>query len=304
MSRIEFMRELESLLSDIPIEERKEAIQYYNDYFEDAGEDHEEEIIKELGSPARIAGIIKADLSLSGEEHENRGYFTEKGYQDTVYTDEKYEIIKTAKHDGEENANRGASTGETGNKDQGYSNNRYGYTSGTGQNGNSQAGYNQSGYHQNGSSQSGYRQTGNSQAGNSQAGNQGATGQSQPRNNTNIALIILLAIFAIPIGIPIMFAIFGTFFGLIAASFGIVIGFGAAGVAMIAVGLALFFVGIVQINIPLALLISCGAGLVVFGLGILFLLFSVMICKKLIPALIRGITALCRLPFKNRSVTV
>ena len=287
MSRNEFLRELEGLLSDSPLDERNEAIKYYNDYFEDAGEDHEEEIIKELGSPARVAGIIKADLSLSGEEHENRGYFTEKGFQDTVYADEKYEIIKTPKPAGEESKHQEASIGQTGSGAQSFTGSGNGYAYGHSQTGNSQTGNNQSG----------------DQSGNNR-GYQGASGSGQTKtNNTNVALLVLLAIFAIPIGIPMVFAIFGTLFGLIAAVFGIVIGFGAAGVAMIAAGGAIFIIGIVQINVPFALLVLCGIGLVVFGLGVLFLLSSIMICKKLIPAIIRGIVGLCRIPFRNRSVT-
>lgn len=292
MSRVEFMRELEGLLSDIPLEERNEAINYYNDYFEDAGEDHEEEIIKELISPSRVAGIIKADLNLSGEEHENRGYFTEKGYQDTVYTDEKYEIIKTPKPAGDESTKQESSADQTGSRTQSFTGagNRFSYGSAQSQEWNNRAG-NQTG-----------NQAGN-QTGNQTGYNQGTAGSGQSRtNNTNIALLILLAIFAIPIGIPMVFAIFGTLFGLICAVFGIVIGFGAVGVAMVASGAALFIIGIVQINVPYALLVLCGCGLVVFGLGVLFLLSSIMLCKKLIPAMIRGIVSLCRLPFRNRRV--
>ena len=42
----------ESLLSDIPLEERNEALKYYNDYFDDAGvimreHNHELELLKE-----------------------------------------------------------------------------------------------------------------------------------------------------------------------------------------------------------------------------------------------------------------
>ena len=37
MNRDRFMKELEMLLSDISAEERAEALQYYNDYFDDAG---------------------------------------------------------------------------------------------------------------------------------------------------------------------------------------------------------------------------------------------------------------------------
>lgn len=32
MNRIEFMTELAALLQDVPVEERREAMQYYNDY--------------------------------------------------------------------------------------------------------------------------------------------------------------------------------------------------------------------------------------------------------------------------------
>jgi hypothetical protein len=96
MTKLEFLKELESLLPDIPLEEREEALQYYNGYFEDAGEDNEEVIMKELGSPSKVAAIIKADLNSNATDRESRGYFTEKGYQDTIYKEEKYEIIGTA----------------------------------------------------------------------------------------------------------------------------------------------------------------------------------------------------------------
>ena len=62
MNRNEFMRRLEILLSDISKEERDEALQYYRDYFEDAGAEHEAEVIRELESPEKVAETIKADL--------------------------------------------------------------------------------------------------------------------------------------------------------------------------------------------------------------------------------------------------
>ena len=37
MNRARFIKELERLLLDLPAGERKEALQYYNDYFDDAG---------------------------------------------------------------------------------------------------------------------------------------------------------------------------------------------------------------------------------------------------------------------------
>ncbi len=264
MSRIEFMKELEGLLSDIPIDERNEALQYYNGYFEDAGEEHEEEILKELVSPARVAGIIKADLNLNNEDHENRGYFTEKGFQDTVYADEKYELMKSAKQ-GKEDSNTGSNYKQVGDGQgpSGNGNKAYDYQIGT--NGTTD--------HQAGTNGSNQKQT----------------------NNTNLVLLVLVAILASPLILPF----FGVMFGLVAAIFGIIFAFGAVGVAMIAVGITVFAIGIFQIQIPVALLALSGSGLLIFGLGVLFLLCSTILCKKILPAMIKGFVELCRLPFKK-----
>ena len=59
---------MEALLRDIPENERREALEYYNNYFEDAGPDSESEIIQELGSPRKVADSIKRDLF--GENYE------------------------------------------------------------------------------------------------------------------------------------------------------------------------------------------------------------------------------------------
>ena len=48
MNRTEYMRELDALLHGISKEEREEAMQYYNDYFDDAGSENEEKVIEEL----------------------------------------------------------------------------------------------------------------------------------------------------------------------------------------------------------------------------------------------------------------
>ena len=76
MSRWEFMRQLEELLSDISPNEREEALQYYNDYFNDAGRENEQEVIAALGSPEQVAGIVREGLEDGGSQ----GEFTEKGF--------------------------------------------------------------------------------------------------------------------------------------------------------------------------------------------------------------------------------
>ena len=79
MSREEFMRQLEKLLMDVSEEEKREALSYYRSYFEDAGEENEERILKELESPEKVAATIKADL---GMEQPRSGAFTEHGFED------------------------------------------------------------------------------------------------------------------------------------------------------------------------------------------------------------------------------
>ena len=66
MNRAEFIRQLECLLQSIPDAERQEALQYYNDYFDDAGDENEQDVIEALGNPARVAENIKRDLLESG----------------------------------------------------------------------------------------------------------------------------------------------------------------------------------------------------------------------------------------------
>lgn len=65
LDRQEFMRQLEQLLLFVPIQEKEEALQYYNDYFEDAGPEREQEVIASLGSPEKIAENIKRDINQS-----------------------------------------------------------------------------------------------------------------------------------------------------------------------------------------------------------------------------------------------
>lgn len=62
MSKAEFMRELERLLQNIPENERVEALNYYEEYFSDAGEENEQKVLEELESPEKVADNIKDGL--------------------------------------------------------------------------------------------------------------------------------------------------------------------------------------------------------------------------------------------------
>lgn len=70
MSKEAFIRRLRELLAGLPQSEAEEAIQYYEDYFADAGEENEAKVIEELGSPEKVAANIRADLGMAGTQGE------------------------------------------------------------------------------------------------------------------------------------------------------------------------------------------------------------------------------------------
>ena len=58
MNRKEFMERLEQLLWSLSPDERSDALKYYNDYFDDAGPEREQDVIRELISPEAVAKSI------------------------------------------------------------------------------------------------------------------------------------------------------------------------------------------------------------------------------------------------------
>ena len=65
MTREEYFICLESYLKNLSYEEFKEAIKYYEDYFDEAGPENEQDVIEKLGSPKQLAETI---LSSEGVE--------------------------------------------------------------------------------------------------------------------------------------------------------------------------------------------------------------------------------------------
>ncbi len=66
MNRSDFFKRLEQGLSKVSKEEREAALDYYHEYFDDAGAENEQKVIEELGSPAQIAARIRADAAVKG----------------------------------------------------------------------------------------------------------------------------------------------------------------------------------------------------------------------------------------------
>ncbi len=62
MNRQQFLDQLAAELISLAPEERDEAMKFYVEYLDEAGPEKEEEVLNELGSPQKVAAIIRANL--------------------------------------------------------------------------------------------------------------------------------------------------------------------------------------------------------------------------------------------------
>lgn len=63
MNRIEFLQRLEQALREMPVEERRRAMEYYENYFDEAGAENEEEVLRTLGAPEKVAADILREFT-------------------------------------------------------------------------------------------------------------------------------------------------------------------------------------------------------------------------------------------------
>lgn len=268
MNRADFMKNLSELLADVPPTEREEAIQYYNDYFDDAGEENEQSVIASLGTPQQLADTIRAGLTDGG----NAGEFTEKGF--SGYEPKKSnEVVKL---------NSADENGGSGNRD-----------SYNGQNNRSnQNAYSNQGYYSNQNTYDNQGYNSNQSYNNNQGGTAAKPYKKQMSGGT-LVLIVILCILASPILLGVGGGLLGAVIGIFGGLFGIVIGFGAAAVALIVVGVCLLVYGIVlTFGMPLAGLCLIGAGMICMAIGLFCLWLTVLVCGGLIPVIAKGIAKL------------
>ena len=330
MNRAEFMRRLTELLGDVAPTEREEAIQYYNDYFDDAGEENESGVIASLGTPEELARTIKAGLNDGG----NSGEFTESGF--SGYTQmPKDEIVKVQDEDAAGRTDTGAgqadaayseAAGSGGAQGSGefrgtqsgngyYEGAYYKRPEGDGVYGGRQDTRNyRNPYEESGSRESSagrtygqntsYEQSGNYGTGTSyeQSGNYG-TGTSygqgkaakEPMSGGMIALIVVLAVLTSPVWIGLLGGFLAVAAGLIAVLFALFLTFLIIGVVFIVVAIALLVTGVTLLfSAPLAALCVIGCGLVLFALGLVGIWVMVALAGLAIPAFVRGIVSLCQ----------
>lgn len=89
MNRAEFMSRLDALLVGIPWREREEALQYYNDYFDDAGAENEQDVIRALVSPEKVAENIRREAGIEqGYSEASRPEYEVTEYREVPVTTE------------------------------------------------------------------------------------------------------------------------------------------------------------------------------------------------------------------------
>ena len=295
MNKKLFLDELHRLLSDLPPEERNQAIKYYEDYFEDAGPENEQAILKELGSPQELADQIKAptqddiEYGQGSSFHRSAAYpefYAQKEQSDSQNeNDSAFKQTKDGFQQGHQQAGNGFNNNgyrQTGN---GFNNNSYQQAGNGFSNNNNNNYYKQAG---NGFNNNGYRQTGNGFNNNSyqQAAN-GYNSHYQQQSTRKVAWIVLFALLAITIGLPCLSVLFGILLAIFSVIVSIVLAlFGTGGGLMIG-GIASFFGSffMTAASGTGAVLFTMGIGLVLFAIGALIIWIGVLFCIRFLPAL-------------------
>lgn len=226
MTRAAFMEKLKELLSDLSESEREEVLTYYEEYFEDAGEENEQAVIESLGSPKKVARIIKEGLKDSQGE---QGEFTEHGFSG---------------YDQEEKEELGQPEGK-----KSFLRKRSGLSGGW------------------------------------------------------LLLLVILAVFAFPILIPVASAVIAVIFAIIIAIAAVLFAVLIAGIALVIAAGCLLLGGIAMLFHAAGTgVLLLGLGLVSGGIGILLTILGVMIVGKVVPVVIRWIVKVLQKLFKKQEV--
>lgn len=286
MNKDIFLRDLDRFLSDIPQEEREQALKYYEDYFEDAGPENEQQVIQELGSPIELAKQIKASNQENIEYGQGNDFHRASSYPD-LYTQRQFQGYQNT---GNQNYQ---STGSQYNRNQNYQNTRSQYNGNQSyQNARSQ--YNGNQNYQNANAQ--YNNTGNGYfQGNTQY-QQTEQKKSWSQDPGKIALVIVLAILAIPVGIPLISTVFALIVSIFAVCFALILtvfvlggGLAISGIASTVAAFTLF-----PVHGAASSILVAGIGLVLLAVGIFIFWFAIWFCIKFFPAAANVLVKCCR----------
>lgn len=291
MTKYEFLGDLSRLLKDLPEEERKQALHYYEDYFADAGEDNEQEVLNELGSPENIAELIKADSP------------DEITYGDgaSTHATAPLQPYKAAGPEHSENVSGNASyvTPDSTQNDRSQSDNNWHSMTGD-PSGNQHMNGDSSGNQQ---SNTGYMNGGASQnntSGAKQSAGNRSSGLFSGMDNTNLIIMIIVLVVTSPIWGSVLLGIASFLLGLLGALVGIfaslILGGGGSAIGGI-VAIAAGFIALLAGHAASGVL-TIGVGCLLFSLGSTFCYLGVFLAIRLIPLLWRQLGRLwdwCRI---------
>lgn len=299
MTKYEFLGDLSRLLKDLPEEERKQALHYYEDYFADAGEDNEQEVLNELGSPENIAELIKADSP------------DEITYGDgaSTHATAPLQPYKAAAPEHSENVSGNASdvTPDSTQTDRSQSDNNWHSMTGD-PSGNQHMNGDSSGNQQ---SNTGYT-NGSASHSNASGANQSTCSRSSGlfsgMDNTNLIIMIIVLVVTSPIWGSALLGIASFLLGLLGALVGIfaalVLGGGGSaisGIVAIVAGFIALFAGHAASGV-----LTIGVGCLLFSLGSAFCYLGVFLAIRLIPLLWRQLGRLwdwCRIKLLGKEAS-
>lgn len=291
MDRAIFMEQLERLLLDLSEEERQEALDYYESYFDDAGEGQEAAVIRELGSPGKVAAIIKADLK---ESNDNFAEYTEWGYEDTRMKEQgqmpdKYTAVSTTNayrkdgaEDGTEQFSNGQNRGRAG-------------AGGRKENGNPFFGTDRRSERER-AGQSAERRTWRQNEREERARSRAERGYhaEKKKNSGKVILLLILLVFISPFIKGAVGGIIGVIVTIALLPFLIVFGLGAAVLALVIAGIVCVGSGIgACFTNPAAGVLTIGIGCLIMAVGILLLILLIWAAGRFLPRLIRVFTDFC-----------
>ena len=233
MTKSEFLSQLEYRLRILPENERRDAVEYYEGYIDDAAED-EASAIERLGPPAEVAAKIIAEIAVSG------------GSPYAAAGDE-------ARENAGDGARESAGEGARENVEDDY-------------------------------------RAYSGEMPRFYAGNGERVREPEPakKRGLSMAWTVILAIFAVPIGLPLAVAAASVAFAMLVVMLSLLVAFGATAFGLVVGGAASAVVGILALfqNLPLAAMIL-GVALSSLGFGLLFTKLTVVMAESGFRAIAR-----------------
>ncbi|MEE3351931.1 MAG: DUF1700 domain-containing protein [Saccharofermentanaceae bacterium] len=264
MNKETYLQELRKGLKILPQYDREEAIEFYEEYFDEAGVENEAKVIEELGEPKILAKKILVDV-------------VDRKYEETMAASSgnALAVVPSPIVSG-----AGTSAAPQFQQVQGT---EIPQAQGAPVFGAQSGQYTQAQGAQYTQANPNYEQAFNGQPAEDKKSKKG----DQP-SALKTLWIVLAAIFALPLS-PVIFALLIVACVMIFVAFIVLISFLIAGISILVAGIGTSIFGIVAFFMnPAAAMVVLGGGLVCFGLGIFFILGSLALIRLVAHGLAKG----------------